>query len=274
MSTRSFSFSNENPLSTEAVLVNASSSRYEEDWPSIPHTHAFTELFYVSRGSGEFLIEDQRFSIEKDDLIIVNPHIQHTETSQSSMPLTYYTVGVDGISFSFRDQREFQIFNCRKIGTDLLFYFHSLFQELDEKKEGYEEICRHTLSILIAQLRRITDSGFQLVPSFHPSKECALIKRYLDYNYGEDINLDQLAALSHLNKYYLSHEFTRYYGISPINYLNRRRIEVCKNLLENTDHDISDIAHLAGFSSQSYLAQSFRKYCGMTAMEYRRSKHQ
>lgn len=274
MSTRSFSFSNDNPVSTEAVLVNASSSRYEEDWPSIPHTHAFTELFYVSRGSGEFLIEEQRFSIEKDDLIIVNPHIPHTETSKSSMPLTYYTVGVDGISFSFRDQREFQIFNCRKTGTDLLFYFHSLFQELDEKREGYEEICRHTLSILIAQLRRITDSGFQLVPSFHPSKECALVRRYLDYNYGEEINLDQLAALSHLNKYYLSHEFTRYYGISPINYLNCRRIEVCKNLLENTDHDISDIAHLSGFSSQSYLAQSFRKYCGMTAMEYRRSKHQ
>ena len=146
--------------------------------------------------------------------------------------------------------------------------------DLDEKKEGYEEICRHTLSILIAQLRRITDSGFQLVPSFHPSKECAQVKRYLDSNYGEDINLDQLAALSHLNKYYLSHEFTRYYGISPINYLNRRRIEVCKNLLENTDHDISDIAHLAGFSSQSYLAQSFRKSCGMTAMEYRRSRRE
>ena len=93
-----------------------------------------------------------------------------------------------------------------------------------------------------------------------------------DYHYSDDINLEQLASLSHLNKYYLSHEFTRYYGISPIRYLTHRRIEVCKNLLENTDHEISDIAHLAGFSSQSYLAQSFRKYCGMTAGEYRRSK--
>ena len=55
MSTRSFSFSNDNPLSTEAVLVNASSSRYEEDWPSIPHTHAFTELFYVSEEAANFL---------------------------------------------------------------------------------------------------------------------------------------------------------------------------------------------------------------------------
>lgn len=77
--------------------------------------------------------------------------------------------------------------------------------------------------------------------------------------------------MTHLNKYYLSHEFTRYYGISPINYLNRRRIEVCKDLLENTDYDISTIAHLAGFSSQSYLAQSFRKHCQMTAVEYRKS---
>lgn len=274
MSTRSFSFTDDSPLSTEAILVNASSSRYEEDWPSIRHTHSFTELFYVSGGNGEFLIEDQTFPISKDDLIIINPHIQHTEKSQSSAPLSYYTVGVDGISFSFHDKKEFQIFNCRIKKTNLSFYFHSLFHELDEKKEGYEEVCKYTLAILISQLRRITVSGFQLVPSFHPSKECALIRRYLDSNYGENITLEQLARLSHLNKYHLSHEFTRYYGVSPISYLNCRRIEVCKELLENTDYEISDIAHLAGFSSQSYLAQSFRKRCGITAGEYRRNKRQ
>ena len=50
MSTQFFSFSDDTPFSTEAILVNASSSHYEEDWPSIPHTHAFTELFYVSEG--------------------------------------------------------------------------------------------------------------------------------------------------------------------------------------------------------------------------------
>lgn len=274
MSTQVLSFDSENALSQEAVLVNASSSCYEEDWSSIPHTHAFTELFYVREGSGSFLIGNQVFPISRDDLIIVNPHIQHTETSKSASPLAYYTVGVDGISFSFHNQKEFQIFNCREKKADLLFYFHSLFQELDEKSAGYQEICRHTLAILITQLQRITKSGFQLVPSLHPSRECATIKRYLDSNYSKDISLDTLAVLSHLNKYYLSHEFTRYYGISPINYLNRRRIQVCKDLLENTDHDISTIAHLTGFSSQSYLAQSFRKYCQITPKEYRRMAKQ
>ena len=272
MSSHSLRFSPEDTDSQDVTLLNASSSRYEGDWPSIPHSHAFTELFYVRDGRGEFLLEDKIYPISKDDLIIVNPHITHTEISKGTPPLSYFTVGVEGVCFSFNDQKEYRIFNCRKKEADLLFYFNSLFQELDKQSEGYEKICNYLLHILILQLQRITDSPFELITAQHPSKECAYIKRYLDSNYSENITLDHLSALSHLNKYYLSHEFTKYYGISPINYLSRKRIDVCKELLENTDYGISDIAHLVGFSSQSYLSQSFRKSCGMTAGTYRKLK--
>ena len=272
MSSHSLRFSPEDTDSQDVTLLNASSSRYEGDWPSIPHSHAFTELFYVRDGRGEFLLEDKIYPISKDDLIIVNPHINHTEISKGTPPLSYFTVGVEGVCFSFNDQKEYRIFNCRKKEADLLFYFNSLFQELDKQSEGYEKICNYLLHILILQLQRITDSPFELITAQHPSKYCAYIKRYLDSNYSENITLDHLSALSHLNKYYLSHEFTKYYGISPMNYLSRKRIDVCKELLENTDYGISDIAHLVGFSSQSYLSQSFRKSCGMTAGTYRKLK--
>ena len=272
MSSHSLRFSPEDTDSQDVTLLNASSSRYEGDWPSIPHSHAFTELFYVRDGRGEFLLEDKIYPISKDDLIIVNPHINHTEISKGTPPLSYFTVGVEGVCFSFNDQKEYRIFNCRKKEADLLFYFNSLFQELDKQSEGYEKICNYLLHILILQLQRITDSPFELITAQHPSKECAYIKRYLDSNYSESITLDHLSALSHLNKYYLSHEFTKYYGISPMNYLSRKRIDVCKELLENTDYGISDIAHLVGFSSQSYLSQSFRKSCGMTPGTYRKLK--
>ena len=272
MSSHSLRFSPEDTDSQDVTLLNASSSRYEGDWPSIPHSHAFTELFYVRDGRGEFLLEDKIYPISKDDLIIVNPHINHTEISRGTPPLSYFTIGVEGVCFSFNDQKEYRIFNCRKKEADLLFYFNSLFQELDKQSEGYEKICNYLLHILILQLQRITDSPFELITAQHPSKECAYIKRYLDSNYSENITLDHLSALSHLNKYYLSHEFTKYYGISPMNYLSRKRIDVCKELLENTDYGISDIAHLVGFSSQSYLSQSFRKSCSMTAGTYRKLK--
>ena len=65
-------------------------------------------------GQGEFLLEDKIYPISKDDLIIVNPHINHTEISRGNPPLSYFTVGVDGLSFSFNDQKEYRIFNCRK----------------------------------------------------------------------------------------------------------------------------------------------------------------
>ncbi len=165
MSTRSFSFIDGNPLSTEAILVNASSSHYGEDWSSIRHTHPFTELFYVCDGNGEFFIEDQVFSIAKDDLIIVNPYIQHTEKSQPDAPLSYYTVGVDGISFSFHDKREFRIFNCREKKADLLFHFHSLFRELEEKKRAMKKYANIILQFSLpsfAELLYLDSSWFLL----------------------------------------------------------------------------------------------------------------
>ena len=54
MSTRSFSFSNDNPLSTEAVLVNASSSRYEED-PAFPIPTLLRSFFMFPEEAANFL---------------------------------------------------------------------------------------------------------------------------------------------------------------------------------------------------------------------------
>ena len=52
MSTHSLRFSPEDTAPQEVTLLNASSSLYEGDWSSIPHSHSFTELFYVRDGQG------------------------------------------------------------------------------------------------------------------------------------------------------------------------------------------------------------------------------
>ena len=68
------------------------------------------------------------------------------------------------------------------------------------------------------------------------------------------------------------HAFSREYGISPINYLISRRIQESRYLLSTTDHSLSQIAHMLGFSSPSYFSQSFRKLSGMSPMEYRKQQ--
>ena len=129
--------------------------------------------------------------------------------------------------------------------------------------------------ISLAWLVRCTTISLQLEEAAPTeNRECAEIKRYLDTNYREDISLDLLAELAHLNKYYLAHTFQREYGISPITYLNRRRIEESKHMLGNTSYSLAQISELMGFSSPSYFSQCFRKAEGMTPNEYRRQTRQ
>lgn len=102
------------------------------------------------------------------------------------------------------------------------------------------------------------------------SKECAAAKRYIDENFSENITLDKLAEITHVNKYYLSHTFQREYNTSPINYLLNRRITESKALLTSTDFSLTQISEQMGFSSPAYFSQSFRRFTGQSPLEYRR----
>lgn len=253
-----------------AKLLYVSSSRYEGDWPSLKHTHYFTELFYVRKGGGNFIVEDKIFPIAKDDLVIINPNVAHTEISLDTTPLEYIIIGVESLIFSFGDNDDYIYFSCKNSQKNLLFYFISMLKEMEQKEKKYELVCQNLLKVLIINLMRHTDYAFEIAPTQKASRECGRIKRYIDSNFSDDITLDSLAKMAHLNKYYLIHVFTKYYGFSPISYLNEKRIQSSKELLLSTNHTIAEVAQLSGFSSQSYFAQSFRKACGMTAGKYRK----
>ena len=267
------------PLNQEAAeeaspnkLLYITHSRYENDWPSQPHIHPFAELFYVKDGCGSFLIEEDEYSIEKDDFVIVNAGISHTEVSSPSMPLEYVTIGIDGLSFSFEGNKDYIIFSCKNEQKDLFFYMSAMLNEMEEKNKDCEVVCQNLLEVLIIKLIRRTNFAFEVAPTVQINKECVKIKRYIEANYTQDITLDFLAELSHLNKYYMVHAFTQHYGCSPIRYLCQTRIKASKELLANTNYSITEVAHYSGFSSQSYFAQCFVKSCGQTASAYRKSR--
>lgn len=102
------------------------------------------------------------------------------------------------------------------------------------------------------------------------TRECSYAKRFIDSNFRENITLDTLAELTHLNKYYFAHTFTEIYGIAPMNYLAQKRIFTSQELLTSTDLNQAAIAKQCGFSSSSYFSQCFRKICGMTPTAYRK----
>ncbi|MDE6168313.1 MAG: helix-turn-helix transcriptional regulator, partial [Acetatifactor sp.] len=71
---------------------------------------------------------------------------------------------------------------------------------------------------------------------------------------------------------YMVHAFTKYTGLSPINYLLQKRIQEGKALLESTACSIAQISAMLGFSSQSYFSQAFKKATGKTPAAYRNER--
>lgn len=250
-------------------LLYISESKFENDWISLPHSHHFTELFYVLNGKGSFVINDKTFDIQKDDFIIVNSNVMHNEASSSEDPLHYIVMGTDELEFEINSGKNYCIYNFSDHSKLLRFYIESILKEMKNKNDHFEDICQNWFQNLIYQTQRWTEIQFQDTPSQKTNKECRFIEQYLNEHFREDISLQSLSDIVHFSKYYLAHAFKEYKGISPISYLTQVRITEAKHLLETTDFSVAKIADFTGFSSQSYFSQIFHKETGMTPNKYR-----
>lgn len=253
-------------------LLYVTSARYDTDWNSIPHTHYFTELFFVRKGKGYFQMDSETFDVQTDDLILISPNIAHTEHSSSSEPLEYIVLGVEGLTFTHPDgsPMTYGRVNCRNDHSSIRFYLDIMVREMQQNKDYRDLLCQNLLNVILIYLLRHEKLQITITPQFKASKEISAVKEYIDQYFKTFLNLDILADAAHLNKYYMVHHFTQTYGISPIHYLLQKRLEESKFLLRSTDYSISQIAEITGFSSISYFSQRFKGSIGMTPQQYRK----
>ena len=75
-----------------------------------------------------------------------------------------------------------------------------------------------------------------------------------------------------VSKYRLCREFHEVYSLSPIQYLNRRRIEMAEHFLLTTDHKVHVIGAMVGIENTNHFITLFKKFTGTTPQEYRQNK--
>ena len=259
--------------SDKAKLLYISSAKYGGDWFSVPHTHNCAELFYVIGGKGQFLVTDRSFTITAGDMVIVNPHVEHTETSLAASPLEYIVMGIEGLELNMDDgsDHSFCIINFYDDGSDVQFYLKTMLKEIEQKDMGFETLCQDLLDILLIKLLRKTKFSKVLSSTQESlSSDTVALRRYIENHYREPLTLDLLAQNVHMNKFHLAHMFSKEFGLSPFNYIQQLRIQESKELLSTTDYPLSQIAGMCGFSSPSYFSQRFRSSTGISPAEYRK----
>lgn len=83
------------------------------------------------------------------------------------------------------------------------------------------------------------------------------------------LTLAELAERVDLNPTYFSNLFRKLMGITPIRYINKRRVEEVQIRLLTTDETLRQIAEAVGFTDEYYLSRVFKRQVGLSPSHYR-----
>ena len=147
---------------------------------------------------------------------------------------------------------------------------------VDENKENRyaKDLMVHTLTVeLMIILSRALRSEWEESLSVKNGKArelVAIAKQYMDENFDQGITVSEAATYVFLSQGYFTRAFRDELGISPMNYLMKKRIEKACKLLQSNEIKVSAISLQSGFLSPQRFNVAFRKQMGMTPMEYRK----
>lgn len=106
----------------------------------------------------------------------------------------------------------------------------------------------------------------------HGSASVKAIKEYIDSHLYKKITLELLSRHFFISKTQIHRLFVAQYGISPMKYMLKAKIEHSKELLTSTDTKISEIAERLCFTDSKHYTNTFRNFTGELPSEYRKTR--
>ena len=93
---------------------------------------------------------------------------------------------------------------------------------------------------------------------------------YLQHHYNEEVNLNQIASALHYSPSYLTKIFVQQYDTTPSKYMISLRMQKAQQLLaHNPELSVRQIGETVGYPEQGYFSRIFKKYVGVSPLEYR-----
>ena len=143
---------------------------------------------------------------------------------------------------------------------------------LDQDKPPANLFETNAIMRLLLSVFFTDDSQPNVINTLHGLKRFEAVLEYIQEHIDTPITISQLAKTANLNPTYFSNLFSKLIGTSPLQYINKRRIEKAQELLLGTDETLYEIAHQIGLNDEYYFSRLFKKYVGISPNHYRRQE--
>jgi AraC-like DNA-binding protein len=87
---------------------------------------------------------------------------------------------------------------------------------------------------------------------------------YIHEHLTEKLGVDSLSRKAYMSRNEFFKWFRQQFGISPLEYINRERIKLAKQLLGNQNATVTETAYQCGFADVNYFVRLFKKSEGIT----------
>lgn len=221
------------------------------------HVHDFCELAYYVSGHGSVSREGKHYKYKKGTIHLIHAGVPHDENNEaeSKIMLLYFKMPQESVPPGIYNDPSGVI----------LSLLRRLRLEAQENLPYKRELSDNILAQILLLLKR------QLLPGPAENKNFNHIVRYMDENFQFDIDVKRIASEAFYSYDRFRHVFKEHTGYAPSEYINNKRVDLAKFLIE-TDPDISltSLAEECGYSSLSKFSNSFRSSTGMTPSSYKK----
>lgn len=230
------------------------------------------QFVIFTHGEGELIIDNKKYCLRKNCAFFMPAHIPHQYYCTAGEWRSWW------INFSGRDTdnllsclkfTEPEVYNSIIDDNELLDILRKIFYIIDsDKLFGNYYASVYLYEFILEFYKRA-----KKIPSFSNDLPKGFINaiELIDSSYSDKISMEQLCKISDLSEAHLCRLFRKHFGMRPIEYLNKKRIQKAKELLTLSYISVESAAEQVGFENPSYFGKLFRRYEGFTPSEYKKS---
>lgn len=134
-----------------------------------------------------------------------------------------------------------------------------------------EALSSQMAKVMLVEPNRASQLSYMTLQTFeqHNDSLVSSVQKWMTQNLSTRISLDELADKFATTKRTLNRRFKKALNDTPVNYLQKVRVEAAKRLLESSDMAIEQIVHEVGYEDTSSFRKLFMDVAELSPKAYR-----